>query len=420
MSREAKMQKARYVFLTGCCVIALSINGMAQNQNRIYGKITTVDGEEFTGLIRWDKNEASWVDILNGSKEISREKIREARQKYSELKRKREDSFWGIITRRRPSRDWSDASLSGIRFGHIQVLEPTGSNRALLTLKSGEQVEFINGSTDIGNDNRGIVIEDENSGEIEFDWRDIERIDFMKTKPGALSNFGEALYGTLTTRRGDSFTGLISWDVDEALSADILDGSERGRKRKIKFADIEWIERYSSRGAALKLKSGKEIVLRGSNDVDSGNRGILVADPGFGQVKIEWNDFKKLEFGSLQALFSYNDFDGGKRIRGTVYTADDDAYTGIIRWDNDEEYTWELLDGEYDDMEFDIEFGKIKSIEKESSRAALVTILDGRQFRLRGSNDVTDGNRGVFIEVTDGGLVVVDWDDFERVEFEKK
>lgn len=411
------MHKIKYVFLAGCCVIVLSINGMAQNQSRIYGKIITVDGDEFTGLIRWDKNEASWVDILNGSKEISREKIREARQKYRELERKREESFWGIITRRRPSRDWSDASLSGIRFGHVQVLVPTGSNRALLTLKSGNQVEFINGSTDIGNDNRGIVIEDEKAGEIKLDWRDIERIDFMNTKSDATSNFGEALYGTLTTRRGDSFTGLICWDVDEVFSSDILDGSERGRKRKIKFADIVWIERYSSSGAALKLKSGQEIVLRGSNDVDSGNRGILIADPGFGQVQVKWNDFKKLEFRSLEAPFSYNDFDGGKRIRGTVYMADNTSYTGVIRWDNDEEYTWELLDGEYDDMEFDIEFGKIKSIEKESSRAALVTVLDGRQFRLRGSNDVTDGNRGIFIEVTNGDLVVVDWDDFKRVEF---
>ncbi|MFQ5628750.1 MAG: hypothetical protein ACE5I1_08315, partial [bacterium] len=413
------MQKSKFVLFTGGCVLAICLNVLAQNQNRIYGKITTVDGDEFVGLIRWDKNEASWVDILNGSKEISRERIREARKKYRELQRERDDSFLGIhFGRRRPSRDWSDASLSGIRFGHIQILEPTGSNRALLTLKSGAQVEFINGSTDIGNDIRGIVIEDENEGEIEFDWRDIERVDFMKTKSGQHSNFGQALYGVLTTRHGDEFTGLICWDVDEVFTTDILDGSERGRKRKIKFADIEWIERYSSRGAALKLNSGREIVLRGSNDVDRGNRGILVADPGFGQVRVRWNDFKRLVFQSINADFTFHDFDGGKRLYGTVYTEDDDSYTGKIRWDNDEEYTWELLDGEYDDMEFDVEFGKIKSIEKESSRAALVTITDGRQFKLRGSNDVTDGNRGIFIEMANGGLVVVDWDDLDRVVFE--
>ncbi len=30
----------------------------------------------FEGLIRWDKNEASWVDVLDGTKEIDRKKAR--------------------------------------------------------------------------------------------------------------------------------------------------------------------------------------------------------------------------------------------------------------------------------------------------------------------------------------------------------
>lgn len=42
----------------------------SDNSGRIYGKITTVDGDIYRGYIRWDKNEASWVDVLNGNKEL--------------------------------------------------------------------------------------------------------------------------------------------------------------------------------------------------------------------------------------------------------------------------------------------------------------------------------------------------------------
>ena len=33
---------------------------------QIYGKIYTTDDEVLEGFIRWDKNEASWDDILDG------------------------------------------------------------------------------------------------------------------------------------------------------------------------------------------------------------------------------------------------------------------------------------------------------------------------------------------------------------------
>ena len=37
---------------------------MAENEGRIYGKITTTDGDVYEGLIRWDKNEGNWVKNL--------------------------------------------------------------------------------------------------------------------------------------------------------------------------------------------------------------------------------------------------------------------------------------------------------------------------------------------------------------------
>jgi len=59
----------------------------------------------------------------------------------------------------------------------------------------------------------------------------------------------------------------------------------------------------------------------------------------------------------------------------------------------------------------------IKSIEKISSRTSLITLKDGRSFKLRGSNDVDRDNKGIII-VDNRDEIVVDWEDFEMLEFD--
>ena len=58
-------------------------------------------------------------------------------------------------------------------------------------------------------------------------------------------------------------------------------------------------------------------------------------------------------------------------------------------------------------------------IQKESSDAARITLSDGRELLLTGSNDVNEGNRGIFIQTAGGEIFVVDWDDFDRAVFER-
>jgi len=205
--------------------------------------------------------------------------------------------------------------------------------------------------------------------------------------------------------------------MDESYDSDILDGSENKRKRKIKFGKIDAIERRSSSSAIVTLKSGKKIRLKGTNDVDSGNRGIVVSDLFMGRVVIDWDEFDYVEFKEAPNGLPYNKFDGGKILKGTVFTEDGEKFKGEIKWDDDEEYTWELLDGEIDDVDFAIEFGQIKSIEKSSRHGAEVTLKDGRKFRLRDSNDIDNDNKGIIIK-EGKNKVVVDWYDFERLELD--
>ena len=415
------MNSNRLLLLTACMVLFFSSALFADNSGRLYGKITTVDGDVFTGYIRWDKNEACWVDKLDGTKDLesSRNASNRSDSNRSKYSRKNKNiKIFGITIGDGDFSSWTNSAQSGVRFGHIKTLENSGDNEAMITFKSGERIEFSGGSSDIGDDIRELIIEDPSEGEIEFVWDDIEIVEFMSAPKDGKSAFGDRLYGTLTTRRGDEFNGFVCWDVDELFPTDILDGEDKGRKRKINFDKIASIARYSSNGATVTLTSGDEIVLRGSNDVDDSNRGIIISEPEFGQVRVNWDEFEKLVFKPAPKQIQYEEFDGGKPLRGTVYTESGERYTGKIRWDDDEEYTWETLNGDNDDIEYEIEFGKIKEISKKSYRSSMVTIKDGRTFRLRGSNDVDEDNKGIIVMTDDGEEIEVDWEDFERLEFE--
>jgi hypothetical protein len=393
----------------------------AAARGRIYGRVTTVDGDTYEGMIRWDTNEASWIDILDGIKKLDEPRYRRDLDGRERIKKIR---IFGLdVGSVKTVIDWDlSSATSGVAFGHIRTLEALDDDAVLIVLKSGERVELSSNSTDIGCSIRDITVEDRKRGRIELDWDDLETIEFMQAPHGLRSSFGDRLYGTVVSRRGDEFTGWICWDMDELAAEDILDGDYRDRSRKIPFGSIASIERRSSSSARVTLRNGDEFVLRGSNDVDDDNRGIAVFVKDLGRVLIEWDDFDRIDFEEPEAPATYDDFDGGRPIVGTVYAENGESYTGRIRWDDDEEYTWELLDGELKGMEIDIEFGNIASISREGCCASLVTLFDGTQLRLSDTNDVGEGNKGIFIVQGDDEdeVIGISWEDFDRLELRRR
>jgi hypothetical protein len=167
------------------------------------------------------------------------------------------------------------------------------------------------------------------------------------------------------------------------------------------------------------LTSGREHDMRGTNDVNDGNRGILIGDPNLGQVTVQWDEFQRVRFMDPPQSLPNEEFAGSWRLSGTVYTADGEAFAGAIRWDNDEEWSWEMLGGDDRSIEYNVEFGAIQAIRKTSSRGADVTLWDGRTLDLRNSNDVNDDNKGIFIQTDAGETALVRWEEFERVEFRR-
>ncbi len=417
--------------------------------NRLYGRVVTTAGEEFEGYVRWDRNEGSWADLLDANKRISNRYVRGRRLSPTiaiirsvERSRDRADRARDRADRARDraerSRDgserriyvsgvtigWNDNDFSssvssGIRFGHIERLEALNSRSALLTLKSGEQVQLDGNATDLGSGLRRLIIDDVDRGEVQLRWRDLDVIEFMGAPAGAKPN-EQRLYGTMVTRSGMEFTGYVAWDVDEIYSTDVLDGEDDGYDREIPFGDVAVIERNSSRSARVTLKNGEEMILRGTNDVDERNSGISISDPALGQIKVRWNQFAELRFHDADSHAGFGAFDGGHRLYGTVTTLDGDEVTGYILWDRDEGNSWEMLNGRNSGVEFHVEFGQVRSIVHRSHRGATVTLLDGRILELSDSNDVNDGNRGIIVTDEDGNVTEVEWRDFEEVRFHSR
>jgi hypothetical protein len=401
--------------------VILVASAVSAERGRIYGRIHTDRGDILEGPIRWDKNEASWDDMIDGNKERPKKHDKKRRRKYGDDDGTRVKLF-GLTIFSDGSGWGGSLSQSAIAFGHIKELIPDSDDGAELLLKSGETVFIEGSSSDLGTGVREIIIETADEGELELDWYDIDHIEFMDGGD-VESDMGERIYGTVTTSRAGEYTGWICWDVDETFTKDIIDGRDKRRKRKIKFAKIGSIEKISSQASSVTTKDGKEIRLDDSNDVDSGNRGITISDRKLGRIIVEWDEFERLDLEEppADAYVSYDDFDGGKRMFGTVYDEEGESFTGYIRWDDDEEFTWEILDGDYRDVNFDIAFGNIKSIEKLSRRKSRITLWDGRTFQLRGSNDVNDENKGIIIfeklDIDEDDALYVDWEDFERIEF---
>ncbi len=400
----------------------------AQDGDRIWGEVVTVDGDRYEGFLRWDRNEGSWVDILHGFKESSEE----AYEAWLELTRAGERPTRTIelhgyrITWNEEDPEFPSNASSGVRFGHIRTLEVTGPDAVQVTLKSGQRFELSGGASDIGWGMREFLVEDRSRGSTELDWDEIQTVRLSAVPSGARAE-SPRLYGTVQDGSGRHFTGYVAWDLDEILESDVLNGEDADdNSREIAFGDIRTIAPVD-RGVSVTLTSGEILRLTGSNDVNRRNRGIQISDPALGLVEVEWEDFRSLDLHALPSAADYRFFDGGRRLVGTVITQAGDSIHGRIRWDADEEWTWELLDGRSDGVTFTIEFGHIAGIARGEAFGAAVTLTDGRRFELSESNDVDWDNKGIFVlpsstdrsSDSDGTRWrYVSWDDFREITFD--
>ena len=397
----------------------LFVNAEAQDEGFIYGKVTTEDGDTYEGPLRWGKEEVYWTDMFNASKKENKNLDYLSNRELDDLEDRYRDN--NNLISRFVNISWDDNNNGryvhefSTEFGNIKSLRIRSNNRVEVELKNGDYLRVDgSGYNDIG---AKITILDEELGNVRLSWSNLEKIEFLPTPSRLDEKFGEPLYGTVVCDLGE-FTGFVQWDHDERVGTDILDGEEDGDDYEIAFDKIESIERDGFSSSLVRLKSGRTLNLRGTNDVDDDNKGIIVTVKGLGRVDIAWDEFDRVTFKKApNSGRSYRSFTSPVKISGTVEVDNGDTHSGEIIFDLDEEYTFEILNGEDDDVKFILPFYNIEEVTRRGSYAAIVRLKDGSKLTLEDSQDVTERNLGMLVK-TGGDHVYVPWDRVESIKLD--
>lgn len=251
------------------------------------------------------------------------------------------------------------------------------------------------------------------------------------------------LYGRITTVDGVTYEGRLRWGQEgdqEAFWGDSFNGTRRENpwaaqvppdrlpkernpievfgveiaKREnpislprlflVPFGEIVRIE-ARGREVRVTLKSGTAFDLDRleASDFDDG---VRVWDGKRGAVDLDSLRIRKIELLPTPTLG-----DVPYRLHGTVRTRLGD-FTGFVGWNRNESVGADELDGRAADGKRSLRFDTIRSIARSSGDSSLVTLLDGREIALSGTD-----NRGISVEDKRYGRVLISWAAFERVDF---
>lgn len=379
----------RTVWLIAGIAVALTAFAFESNaqshEGFIYGKIYT-NRNTYTGAIRWGKEEVLWTDLFNAAK---------TDRTFDKLVPKDNSGSWGDY-------DWSFGSIwesstthqFTCQFGNFKEMRMIGDDEVIIKLKNGGEIRVEDDGNDIG---EKIQIIDGELGIINIEWSKIDRIEFLPTPSRLSQTFGTPLYGTVEGVRKEKYTGFIVWDNDERLTTDKLDGDSDDGDVAIEFKDINTIEKRG-RGSVVTTKSGRQLRLSGSNDVDDGNRGIFVVVPEIGVVKFTWDAFRRLTLSTPQNTGpSYNDFAAPKLVSGTVSRLDGSDVSGQIVYDIDETIDFEIIEGVENDIEYMIPMKNIRSITPKNYDYSELVLTSGQTLLLGDGRDVSAKNAGLLV-----------------------
>lgn len=230
-----------------------SIN-FTQNQP-ICGIIKTNQGI-YKGFITWDKDEKTTEGTLDGH---------------------------------------SPAGYQNIPFGMIQKITKN-RNGSKVILKNGKEYDMW-GTNDVNDQNRGIIVNMPNIGLVTIPWKNFEifeSLDIRDIDSPSYSDFGlpQRIYGEVLTNKGETYTGYMAYDLDEAMDFELLDGKNDNIAYEIPFKFIGSIEPKNYKYSFVTLTKGTSLSLGDNVDVNNDNSGILIFPTNGIPVYIAWKQVK--------------------------------------------------------------------------------------------------------------------------------
>jgi hypothetical protein len=387
------------------------------HQSFLYGRITTIDGATYEGRLRWGGDEeAFWGNYFNGAKKANPWASHVGLDRLPKERRPIEIFGLAIAHRDQPI---DLGRLFMARFGDMARIEARGRD-VRVTLKSGTVLDLDRFSASDFDD--GVRVWDGRGGVVDLDSLQIRAIELLPTP--RLGAAPARLHGTVRTRHGD-FTGFVQWDREECIGPDKLDGHTADDEISLRFDTIRSIGRRSRDSSLVTLLDGREIVLSGTREVGSGNRGVYVDDPRYGRVLVSWDAFERVEFSPGGSGPAYGDFPPGGPLMGSVTTRGGRRLAGRLVYDLDESEVTETLDAPAQGVNYTLPFGLIASIvlpgpEERKAQHARVTLHSGEELRLEHTGDLGEGNAGMLIFV-DGGQrpEYVPWTEVVQVDLDR-
>ena len=416
---------SRILIATMTVLVVLSAASIARGQDDrgfVYGTVVTESGSEYRGFIRWGTQEAFWDDLFHSLKGDLpyADEVREflPEEDGDETARDRRGGRIRVFGVRI---EWMDDAIGASRvfvsrFGDIDRIEITGDEDATVVMRSGETFDVSGYSDDVGGT---IRMRDASLGEIDLKWDRIRTITFEAVPRGAEAGT-QRLYGVVESDAG-RFEGYVMWDKEECTTADLLDGESEDGDLSIEFGRITSIERRGRSSSIVELRDGRRLRLRGSNDVDDDNRGIMIEDERFGKVTVEWDAFDRLELREAPGSGrGYDEYPAPQPLRGRVTDREGKEHRGRLVFDLDEAATWEMLNGSIRDVAFDIPFADVLWIEPVDEDATRVGLRSGEELELEDSQDVSERNDGILVYGGDDEpIAYVRWADLGRIEFDR-
>lgn len=392
----------------------ISISYGQLSKNYIYAKVIVKDSSSFEGLVKFGKKTFLWSDFFKLDKTenpygeyISKEKQNKQTCKISDV-----DGLKILL-----NNDLTNLAIHKfeVRMGYIKAMDFLDNRYISIELKDNK---FINLRTDYSHSDLDIEILDNDLGKVKLDASLVARIEFMSTPEDIQITRPKPIYGTVLTKQGE-FTGFICWDNDETSEDDLLDGEWGNKDVSIYFKNIASIEKSNSCCNVTTL-SGTNLQLCGSNDVDNGNRGLVVNMPNIGKLSIDWRDFESLQLNhSIDGIgLSYDDYLPAQRLKGKVSLKDKSEYSGIIIYNLDKAMTVENIDGENAGLSFTIPLLYVKSISPKGLKYSKLVLKNGLNLLLGNSVDVNYKNDGVLVFTEDGKSEFLNWFDIENISFQ--
>ncbi len=435
--------------------VLLQLSSIAQSDACfIYGTLTTKNGSSYTGAIRWNNEEALWTDYFEAIKTVNKYHafvregdILESLYSWLHMKKNQKEQAYAstqrgvdiktsnddqskVITEAEMKRLLKErADELGLKeedieklehvwvahFGDIKSIKITGPETVTVTLKNGEDVKLKNGSNDFNTD---IKLLDGELGEVVFQWDKVDHISFSPSPKALPSKFGKPLYATLKTTDG-VYSGFVQWANDKSLDTDKLICNNLDGELAIEFKNIQKIE-AGENGHIVTLNSGRVLAIKKLENDDPHEMGINIWVDGFGKIYFPIDMVVSAEFENAgkNHLPSYYDFAPPKALTGMVYTNDNKSFSGIIAYDLDEEYDFELIQGMNKGIYYSINLRNIKEIKPINDQMSSVGLRVGKTVLVGNSHDVAASNSGVLIfETGKSEPVYVKWGNVNRVVF---